>query len=437
MRTDSLVALAAGVLASSQLAACHSLESTSDAGLQKRAGAGGSCGPAAGGAVCDTGLCCSEGGVCGTGGEYCTAPGCLLAYGPACDGNKAPSGADTSSMPRPKFGSVPYGVDVTSCTVPGKLGLTFDDGPYIYTTALLDLLKKSNARATFFVVGNNAGKGAINDPNSGYTPILQRMIAEGHQVGSHTWSHENLNTLSTELRRKQIIYNEIAIAGAIGVVPTYFRPPYTECNSACYAELGALGYKVINYDVDPKDWEDGGVKAEGIFTEAINSGRQSEYMVLAHDVQAFTVETFAAFMIQKAQAAGFEIVPAGECLGEPENQWYRDPKTGEARSARGASPEPEPEPTPSKSATSTTTSTSSKKIITPTPVPTFKVTELPRNSTTSSTTKSSSSTTFTTTTSSTTTATTGSQVTPTGAADLTRPAAWLGLAGLAAGLVLA
>lgn len=448
---DTLIALVAGVLASSQLAAAHSLpDTTSNAsGLQKRAGAGAKCGPTAGNAVCAEGLCCSEGGVCGTGGEFCTAPGCLLAYGPACDGNTRPSGADTSNLPRPKFGSIPYGVDITSCTVPGKMGLTFDDGPYIYTAALLDLLKKNNARATFFVVGNNAAKGAINDPNSGYIPILQRMIAEGHQVGSHTWSHENLDSLSPELRTKQFIWQETAIAGAIGVIPTYFRPPYTVCNGECMAELGSLGYHVVNYDVDPRDWEFEGANAKSTFTSAIDSGSQSQYMVLSHDVQPFTVNEFAQFMIDKAHSAGFEIVPAGECLGDPESNWYRDPKTGEARSARGATPpnaEPEPSKKPSGSATAsgtntaTTLSTTTQKrvVITPTPVPTFKVTEIPRNTSTISVTSSkSSSAVLTTPESSAPTGTSGPQATQTGAAGLAQPAAWLGLLGLAAGLVMA
>lgn len=273
------------------------------------------------------------------------------------------------------------------------------------------------------------------------------MVAEGHQVASHTWSHENLDSLSPALRRQQFIYNEIAFVGVIGVIPTYFRPPYTVCNGECYAELGSLGYKVVNYDVDPRDWENEGVNARATFTKALDSGAQSEWLVLAHDVQPNTVNGFAQFMIDKARALGFEIVPAGECLGDPETNWYRDPKTGAARSARGAGPvEPEP-PKVSTSSTSsgstaTTTSTSQKKVVvTPTPVPTFKVTELPRNSTTSASStvsKSSSfSTSATTTGSSTGTGTPSPSPSQTGGADLARPGMWLGLLGLGLGLVLA
>jgi peptidoglycan/xylan/chitin deacetylase (PgdA/CDA1 family) len=144
------------------------------------------------------------------------------------------------------FGGVPYGVDISHCSVTGKVALTFDDGPYIYTAELLDLLKRNGVRATFFLVGNNAGKGQISDPRSGYIPIIQRMVADGHQIGSHTWSHQDLNALSPEQRRAQIINNEIALNSILGVIPTYFRPPYTRCDGACYGELRSLGYHVVS-----------------------------------------------------------------------------------------------------------------------------------------------------------------------------------------------
>ncbi len=60
----------------------------------------------------------------------------------------------------------------------GKVALTFDDGPYIYTNDLLNLLKSNNVTATFFVVGANGGKGQIQDPKTGYPAIIQRMYAE-------------------------------------------------------------------------------------------------------------------------------------------------------------------------------------------------------------------------------------------------------------------
>ena len=185
-------------------------------------------------------------GICGTTPKYCAGPSCQLSFGPACDGNQVPAGADTSKVPRPTFGNVSYGVNIRDCSVSGKVALTFDDGPYIYTTELLDLLNRNKVQATFFIVGNNAGKGQINDPKSGYGPIIKRMIAEGHQVGSHSWSHQALNESTTpQQRRAQIINNEIAINSILGVIPTYFRPPYTRCWADCLKDLKSLGYHVV------------------------------------------------------------------------------------------------------------------------------------------------------------------------------------------------
>jgi hypothetical protein len=97
---------------------------------------------------------------CGTASEYCAAPDCQFKYGPGCDANTIPSGASTSSVVRTKVGSIPYGGDNTGdevtggiqgCVNVGQIALTYDDGPYLYTKDLLDLLDKYNAKATFFI----------------------------------------------------------------------------------------------------------------------------------------------------------------------------------------------------------------------------------------------------------------------------------------------
>lgn len=76
--------------------------------------------------------------------------------------------------------SIPYGVQISACTTPGVVALTFDDGPYLYTSELLDILSESGSTVTFFLNGQNVAN--IND----HADVVQRMVAEGHQVGSHT-----------------------------------------------------------------------------------------------------------------------------------------------------------------------------------------------------------------------------------------------------------
>lgn len=78
---------------------------------------------------------------CGNDEEYCTSPDCQLNYGSGCDGNQKPSGVDTSTIARPKLGSVTYGgAGIYDCVNDGDIALTFDDGPWDYTNDLLDKL---------------------------------------------------------------------------------------------------------------------------------------------------------------------------------------------------------------------------------------------------------------------------------------------------------
>jgi peptidoglycan/xylan/chitin deacetylase (PgdA/CDA1 family) len=83
---------------------------------------------------------------------------------------------------------VPYGTFILDCVTKGDIAITFDDGPYLYTNDLLDLLARYGVKATFFIVGNN-GNGAI-DQIPQWTNVVQRMDREGHHIASHTWGED-------------------------------------------------------------------------------------------------------------------------------------------------------------------------------------------------------------------------------------------------------
>ena len=106
--------------------------------------------------------------------EYCAAPDCQINFGSGCDGNQVPTGASTATIARPKVGSIPYGgLGIYDCAVNGDIAITFDDGPYSYTADLLDKFRAYNARATFFITGNNLGKGMINDPSTPWPAVIR------------------------------------------------------------------------------------------------------------------------------------------------------------------------------------------------------------------------------------------------------------------------
>ncbi|CRK12405.1 hypothetical protein BN1723_009712 [Verticillium longisporum] len=266
---------------------------------------------------------------CGQGYLYCSAPSCQIEYGPACDANIRPSGPETKNVPRPKVGSVPYGTSVRRCTRPGDIALTYDDGPYIYTDDLLDKLKAYNAKATFYVTGNNLGKGKINDPNTAWPGLLRRMVAEGHQIASHTWSHQRLTTLTESKFRNQMNYLEIALADLFGYFPTYMRPPYSACDGACETLLNEFGYHITYFDLDTEGYlRNSPLAIQGskdIWDAAVEDANPAtaKFLHIEHDPVQQSVYNLTDYMLASLQRNGFRAVTVGECLGDPKANWYR------------------------------------------------------------------------------------------------------------------
>ncbi|KAH6964435.1 hypothetical protein DER45DRAFT_556682 [Fusarium avenaceum] len=284
---------------------------------------------------CNPGDCCSESGFCGTGGDFCGGSACQLEYSDSCDTFFGPSGSSTESVSRPKIGNVPYGSVITTCTTPGVIALTFDDGPLDYTNDLLDLLDERNVKATFFVAGNNRGKGHIDDSSNPWPAVMRRMYAADHHIASHTWTHRNLNEVNSTIRRSEIIYNEMAFRNLFGWIPTYMRAPYLECNtgSGCLEEMSDLGYHVVDQNVDTKDYENDSPQliqnSKNRYSAGISSDSDSnQYIILAHDVHEQTVQNLTAYMIDTALNRGYRLVTVGECLGDPRENWYRPASRG-------------------------------------------------------------------------------------------------------------
>ncbi|GJC96209.1 polysaccharide deacetylase [Colletotrichum higginsianum] len=224
----------------------------------------------------------------------------------------------------------PLGSIITTCAVPGTLALTYDDGPYIYTSQLLDILEAQNVTATFFVAGNNKGKKGMDNANTAWPAIMRRMHAAGHQIASHTWTHRNLNLVNSTIQRTEIIYNEMSFRNLFGWIPTYMRPPYLECNAAsgCQNMLRTLGYHIINVNIDTKDYmydtPETIQTAKDRFSGGISTNAAANsYIELSHDVHYQTVVNLTQFMIDTAKARGYRLVSVGECLNDPKENWYR------------------------------------------------------------------------------------------------------------------
>ena len=226
---------------------------------------------------------------------------------------------------------------ITSCSVPGTIALTFDDGPYLYTNDMLDLLDDLDVKATFFVAGNNRGKGSIDDPSHGWVDVLRRMYNAGHHIASHTWTHRDLNKVNSTIQWSEIVYNDIAFLNIFCWIPTYMRPPYLECSaeSGCADLLESLGYHIITNNIDTKDYmyDDPQLiqNSKDRFSSGVSTGSDdNDYIVLAHDVHHQTVVNLTSFMVDTARQRGYKLVTVGECLGDPKENWYRNAPKSES-----------------------------------------------------------------------------------------------------------
>lgn len=183
------------------------------------------------------------------------------------------------------------------------IALTFDDGPSKVTTPrLLDLLAKKGVKATFFVQGVNAH----DNPE-----IIKREVAEGHEIGNHSWDHPNLGKMSEAGVRTQIERTQDAVFQITGSKPKVLRPPYgsfTEHQRKWANEQ--FGFKIILWEVDPLDWKRPG---PAVVTQRIVSSTRPGYIILVHDIHAGTVDAMAE-TIDGLLAKGFKFVTVSELI---------------------------------------------------------------------------------------------------------------------------
>jgi peptidoglycan/xylan/chitin deacetylase (PgdA/CDA1 family) len=125
------------------------------------------------------------------------------------------------------------------------LALTFDDGPSPWTIEILDLLAEHGARATFFVLGASI---------EGREGTLRRAIAEGHQLGLHSWSHPHLPDLSPGEVRDEMFRTQAAIERATGSVARFWRPPYFEADEHVRRALAGTELIEVGCTIAPEDY---------------------------------------------------------------------------------------------------------------------------------------------------------------------------------------
>jgi cellulose synthase/poly-beta-1,6-N-acetylglucosamine synthase-like glycosyltransferase/peptidoglycan/xylan/chitin deacetylase (PgdA/CDA1 family) len=212
---------------------------------------------------------------------------------------------------------------------PGRrVALTFDDGPDPrWTPRIAAELRRLGAPATFFVLGSQV----VRHPD-----IVRDLHRQGFELGNHTFSHADIAGLPGWELSLQLGLTENAVAGATGVRPRLFRPPYSATAEAVTtAQVPALrktarrGYAIVLSDLDTRDWSRPGVDA---IVRAATPPGQTGGFVLMHDGGGDRSETVAALrrLVPELRRRGFRLVAASELVGigrtaaePPTSSWQR------------------------------------------------------------------------------------------------------------------
>jgi len=204
----------------------------------------------------------------------------------------------------------------TQCKNRNHWALTYDDGPTQYADSILDLLKKYNIKATFFLVGDMY----IKSYDSEWTRIVQRMYNEGHVIGSHTYSHNDLTQMSSQQIIEDMQKLEDAVYNAIGKRPAFMRPPYGtgNGNQNVMSTLQNFGMTAAcTWYVDPMDWDNGGniAYAKQEFSKLNGEGVISLNHLQYNGATAQGIIELSTNEIELMLAKGYTPVTMEECLG--------------------------------------------------------------------------------------------------------------------------
>lgn len=185
------------------------------------------------------------------------------------------------------------------------VAMTFDDGPHPKNTPrLLDMLRKRNIKATFYVIGGNVDR---------YPHIVRRLVAEGHEIGNHTYTHRKLTSLSDSEVKKEMRRTEDAIVRAAGVKPRTMRPPYgallTRQRSFIFSDFS---YPTIMWSVDPLDWKRPG---PSVVKSRLLKGAHNGAILLAHDLHAPTVDAMPG-TFDGLLSRSFQFVTVSQLLAQ-------------------------------------------------------------------------------------------------------------------------
>ncbi|MGW7638780.1 polysaccharide deacetylase family protein [Streptomyces decoyicus] len=169
-----------------------------------------------------------------------------------------------------------------------EIFLTFDDGPHpVHTPGILRILRRHEARATFFVIGENAAE---------FPGLLHDIADEGHAVANHTWSHPQLTTLPPGAVRDELGRTSGLIEDVLGTAPGMARAPYGDWDDPSLDICNDLGMSPVGWAVDSQDWT---LPGAGVIACTVLDELRPGAIVLSHDgggERAQTVEALEWYL---------------------------------------------------------------------------------------------------------------------------------------------
>lgn len=179
------------------------------------------------------------------------------------------------------------------------LYLTFDNGyENGHTTAILDTLKKENIKATFFLTGHYL----TSAPD-----FVKRMIAEGHTIGNHTYSHPTMSKLSDQQLEQELYKFDAELEKLTGVSRTaVVRPPEGVFSERSLATSNRLGYQHIFWSMAIVDWHEDRVRGKQVVVNELMAQLHPGAIILLHTVTLDNAEALPLF-IEQARARGYQF----------------------------------------------------------------------------------------------------------------------------------
>lgn len=164
-----------------------------------------------------------------------------------------------------------------------SVALTFDDGPHPeYTPQVLDILADQRATATFFVIGERAEQ---------HPDLIRRIVAEGHTLGNHTWTHSEPNVTSAETFLVEVRQTQQYLQDLTGQPISLFRPPKGQLTVCKTWGLWGLGQQIVLWSTDPKDYRTG--SETELAHWARTSVPQAGEIILLHDAFSHAIPQLA------------------------------------------------------------------------------------------------------------------------------------------------